>query len=408
MTDKIHGAKTLVGYKRFHPGQIVMNRMQAWSGMFGAGAISGLVSPDYAVFDVIGGHESKFLLDLLKTPKLVGQFALASRGIGSGFNRLYTDRFGPIPIPLPPHDEQSAIVRFLHFANWQIDRTIRAKKRLIALLNEQKQTIIHHAVTRGLDSNLPLKPSGISWLGDLPRHWDLRRLKTFAQFVTSGSRGWARYYSDTGPVFLRIGNISTTDVDLKLSRITHVTPPIDAEGERTRVQENDVLLSITAQIGAVGIVPPRLGEAYVNQHTALIRLKQTGCRPRWVAYCLLSEFGKRQCQLRTNGGTKLGLTLDDVRTLQIMAPPDREQADILDHIEGRTRDLKTAITRTEREIGLLREYRTRLIADVVTGQVDVRGVSIPDIADIKLEKWQRTEPIPDEPTDEVITENDEQ
>jgi type I restriction enzyme S subunit len=100
MTDKLHSAKTLVGYKCYCPGQIVMNRMQAWSGMFGAGSLAGLVSPDYAVFDILCSHDARLVLERLKTSDMVAQFALESKGIGSGFNRLYTDRFGSIPISL--------------------------------------------------------------------------------------------------------------------------------------------------------------------------------------------------------------------------------------------------------------------------------------------------------------------
>ena len=185
MTDKMHSAQTLVGYKRYRPGQIVMNRMQAWSGMFGAAALDGLVSPDYAVFDVLGGHEIKLLLERLKTPDLVGQFALESKGIGSGFNRLYTDRFGPIPISMPPPEEQAAMVRFLDYANGRLERAIRAKRKVIALLHEQKQAIIHRAVTRGLDPAVPLKPSGIPWLGDIPTHWEVCGLSIFSMKLTS-------------------------------------------------------------------------------------------------------------------------------------------------------------------------------------------------------------------------------
>ena len=180
MTDKQHSAKTLIGYKCYKSGQIVINRMQAWSGMFGSGAICGLVSPDYAVFDILGGHAEKFILERLKTQDLVGQFALESKGIGSGFNRLYTDRFGSISISLPSPGEQVAIVRFLNWANGQLEKAIRAKRKVITLLNEQKQVIIHRAVTRGLDPSVPLKPSGIPWLGDIPQHWEVRRLKSFA------------------------------------------------------------------------------------------------------------------------------------------------------------------------------------------------------------------------------------
>jgi type I restriction enzyme S subunit len=286
--------------------------------------------------------------------------------------RLYPEQFLRILLLCPPADEQAATVRFLDHANRRMDRLIRAKKKVIALLNEQKQVIVQRAVTRGLDPSVSLKASGIPWLGDIPNHWEVRRIKTIAIFVTSGSRGWARYYSDRGAIFLRIGNISTTSVDLRLDRITRVAPPIDAEGERTRVQQGDVLLSITAQIGAVGVVPSGLGDAYVNQHTSLIRPMPAKCTSRWMAYGLLSDFGKSQCRLRTNGGTKVGLTLDDVKTLCVLMPPLEEQQKTIDGIEERTRDLDRGIHRTQREVELIREYRTRLIADVVTGKLDVR------------------------------------
>ena len=175
MTDKMHSAKTLTGYKCYRAGQLVMNRMQAWSGMFGAGGIDGLVSPDYAVLDVLGGHLIKLVLERLKTPDLVGQFALESKGFGSGFNRLYSDRFGAIPISLPPPSEQAAIVRFLDWANGRLERAIRAKRKIIGLLTEQKQAIIHRAVTRGLDPDVRLKDSGIPWLGEIPEHWEVLR-----------------------------------------------------------------------------------------------------------------------------------------------------------------------------------------------------------------------------------------
>jgi type I restriction enzyme S subunit len=143
---------------------------------------------------------------------------------------------------------------------------------------------------------------------------------------------------------------------------------------------DDLLLSITAQIGAVGVVPNGLGEAFVNQHTALIRLRKENSVPRWVGYGLLSSFGKTQCRLMTNGGTKVGLTLDDVRSVLVLVPPLQEQAEIVAGIERRTNDLESALSRLEREIDLLREYRTRLVADVVTGKLDVREAAarLPD------------------------------
>ena len=170
----------LVGYKHIKPGEIVMNRMRAALGLFAAAKTEGLVSPDYAIFYPVCDVNLDYAVQLFRTPAMASVFRLESRGLGtgeSGFLRLYSDRFGTIPIPFPPPDEQAAIVRFLGRATGQVDRAIQAKRNVIALLNEQKQVAIHSAVTGGLDRNVPRKPSGISWVGDIPKHWEVLRSK---------------------------------------------------------------------------------------------------------------------------------------------------------------------------------------------------------------------------------------
>jgi restriction endonuclease S subunit len=267
-------AKSNVGHKVCRPDDVVINTLWAWMAALGVTKHAGIVSPAYGVYGPLtaSGLLPQFADQLLRTTRYAAEYLRRSTGVNSSRMRLYPEQFLRIPLVCPPPSEQAAIARFLDWANGRLERAIRAKRRVIALLNEQKQAIIYRAVTRGLDPSVPLKPSGVPWLGDTPQHWEVRRLKSLCRFVTSGSRGWARYYADAGSVFLRIGNISTTSVELRLKRITYVTPPADAEGERTRALPDDLLLSITAQIGAVGIVPKGLGEAFVNQHTALIRL----------------------------------------------------------------------------------------------------------------------------------------
>ena len=133
--------------------------------MFAVPPRDGIVSPDYSVFKPITTCKVKFFEHLFKTPILVERFARSSKGIGSGFNRLYSDNFGNIPIAVPPLGEQTAIVRYLDRADDLINRHISAKERLIALLEEQRQAVIHRAVTRGLDPNVRLKPSGVAVAG---------------------------------------------------------------------------------------------------------------------------------------------------------------------------------------------------------------------------------------------------
>lgn len=362
-------------YKRAVKGDLAYNTMRMWQGALGVCPVDGLVSPAYVVARPYPGVDARYFAALFRTGDYLAEIDNASRGIVKDRNRLYWDQFKQMRSPCPPPEEQVVIMRFLDWANTRLERTIRAKRRVIALLVEKKQTVIHRAITSGADSGMALKPSGVPWLGDIPKHWTVRRLKSLSQFVTSGSRGWARYYADSGSVFLRIGNISTTSVDLRLKRISYVNPPKDAEGERTRALPDDLLLSITAQIGAVGVVPEGIGAAFVNQHTALIRLRHKECVPRWIAYVLLSQFGKDQCRLLTNGGTKVGLTLGDVRCLAVLLPPMDEQQRIVAGLESQTQTVNAGIARLEREIELLREFQSRLVAEVLAGKLDVRAAA---------------------------------
>ena len=174
-------AEDLSNYKICRPSDIVMNRMQAWSGMFAVPQQEGVVSPDYSVFSPTSPAQTKFFEHLFKTPTLVEQFAKHSKGIGSGFNRLYSEDFGNIRVTVPPPDEQATIAQYLDDADQRIRAYVSAKERLIALLEEERQAVIHQAVTRGLDPNVRLKPSGVEWLGEVPEHWAVTTVKRHYQ-----------------------------------------------------------------------------------------------------------------------------------------------------------------------------------------------------------------------------------
>lgn len=295
---------------------------------------------------------------------------------------LNFENFSEVDLPLPPIRDQSAIARFLEHADRRIRRYIRTKQKQIRLLGEQKYAIVDRVVTRGLNPHVSLKPSGLEWLGDVPEAWDVVRLKTLVSQVTSGSRGWSNFAADTGALFIRIGNLTRSSVDLVLDDVIRLRLPAEAlaEGRRTRVQPNDILLSITAYIGSVAVVPTDIGEAYVSQHVACCRPTPGAANPRWVAYVLLSSVGQAHGQLSMYGGTKQGLSLDDVKNYVVLLPPLEDQSRLVTWIEETCSSVDRSIDNTRREIDLLREYRTRLIADVVTGKVDVREAAeaLPD------------------------------
>lgn len=194
--------------------------------------------------------------------------------------------------------------------------------------------------------------------------------------VTSGSRGWAEYYADSGPIFLQSGNLGR-DLSLKLETVQRVNLPKSLEGVRTRVRPHDVLICITGALTAnVALVPADwTDEAYVNQHVALARPLVSEVHSPFLAYALTARTSQIQLKGSEYGGTKQGLGLDEVKNVQILLPPMVDQIAIVDQISERTARLDQLSLRASREIALLQEFRARLVADVVTGQVDVRGIA---------------------------------
>jgi type I restriction enzyme S subunit len=373
MTDRMHSAKTLVGYKCYRRGQIVMNRMQAWSGMFGAGALEGLVSPDYAVFDVLRGNLVQFVMQRLKSPDLVGQFALESKGIGSGFNRLYTDRFGPIPVALPPTTDQAAIVRFVAWANGRLERAIRAKRRVIALHNEQKQAIIHRAVTRGLDPNVSLKATGVPWLGNIPAHWSLKRFK-FLACINSGQ------VDPRKPEYRDLVLIAPNHVQSGNGRLLHQETATEqgADSGKYLVRAGQVVYSK---------IRPNLRKATIAPCDCLCSADMYPIAPitgeLTPAYLLLLLLSHPFTKFAVDASMRVAMPKVNREALAnclMWYPSLSEQSMIIDFIADECAPIDTNIDRAEREIALVQEYRTRLVADVVTGKLDVResAAELPD------------------------------
>jgi type I restriction enzyme, S subunit len=206
-------------------------------------------------------------------------------------------------------------------------------------------------------------------LTKLPPGWAFATGSDVFDFVTSGSRGWAQYYSDDGAIFVRIGNLNHGTIALDLREIQYVRPPLGTEGERTRLQGNDILVSITAELGMVGLVAPTLGEAYINQHVALAR-PRSGCDPRYLAWYLASEAdGKRQLLEMRRGATKAGLGLDDIRNVAIPLPPLAEQKRIADKLDAVLVRVDACRERLDRIPAILKRFRQSVLAAATSGEL---------------------------------------
>ena len=399
-------ATAFSGYQGIRKGDLVIHGMDAFAGAIGVSDSDGKGTPVYNVCQPRPGISANYYAHAVRQMSQSQWILALAKGIRERSTDFRYEMFGNQRVPLPPIDEQAAIVRFLDWANGRLERTIRAKRKVIALLNEQKQAIIHRAVTRGLDPSVPLKPSGIPWLGDIPQHWEVLQVRRVVSFVTSGSRSWANYYSAAGLIFLQSGNLGRA-MSLNLSFIQYVRPPAGAEGVRTRVQTNDVLVCITGALtGNVALVDQELcAPAFINQHVALVRPRQHMIQPRFLAYVLHSEIGRTQFKTNEYGGTKQGLGLGDVKNVFIAAPPLEEQGIICARLDGEVEKFRNAISRLEREIELLREYRTRLVADVVTGKLDVREATA-RLPEPEPESNVAIDTIEADETDEDLTEAD--
>jgi type I restriction enzyme S subunit len=293
--------------------------------------------------------------------------------IQSTIQNFSASRVKRLRVLVPPADEQAAIVKYLGHAHARIDRAIAAKRKLIALLEEQKQAIIHQAVTRGLDPNVPLKDSGVPWLGEIPVHWVIERVKYVLREVDDRST-------------------SGNEEQLSVSHLTGVSPRkatvtmFRAEsyvGHKVCQPGDLVVNTMWAWMGALGvardtgIVSPSYGVYRLKGQKKMRSdfLDLTLRTPGYISYFKSKSTGIRSSRLR--------LYPDQVLSTPVPIPPISEQASIVDYLVSRGNEFDRIRAGALAEIELLREFRTRLTSDVVTGQVDVREIaaSLPDLAD---------------------------
>lgn len=365
-------AKSMVGYKLCRPGDLVINTMWAWMGALGVSRHSGIVSPSYGVYRPLAGcqmdhHYSDLLL---RTPLYAREYERRSTGVNSSRLRLYPEHFLRMPIVVPPPDEQAAIVKFLSWANGRLDRAIRAKRKIIALLNEQKQAVIHRAVTRGLDPSVPLKPSGSPWLGDVPRHWETRRLKFTTSRIVDCVHATPQYsQSGTHPA------IRTADIQPGLIQVQKARRVSHSEYERwtQRMQpvEGDILYSREGERFGIAACVPAGVELCISQRMMAFRVAVDHCSS-FVMWSLNCRSTYVQALQDVTGATSPHVNISTIRNFLLALPPAEEQAQIIRYIDATIGPIGETILRLRREIDLLREYQSRLVADVVTGKLDVR------------------------------------
>lgn len=359
----------LSNYKVARAGNLVINKMKAWQGSMGIAPCDGIVSPAYFVFD-FRIDNAAFGQRLLRSKPYVAHFGQASDGVRVGQWDLSVPGMRQIPVLVPPPAEQAAIVRFLDWANSRLDRAIRAKRKVIALLNEQKQAIIHRAVTRGLDPSVPFKPSGIPWLGDIPEHWEVRRAKQLCTAIVDCKNRTPALVENGGYVVVRTTNIRNGAFKMKGSFSTD-RRNFEIWSQRGAPVLGDVFFTREAPVGEACLVPDQKNFC-MGQRMMYFRPRTAVLDSEFLLNSIYGPVVRRYIEIEANGSTVGHLRLGQVTGLPLLWCPIKEQKEIVAHIAAESEPLTAASSRLQRDIELLNEYRTRLVADVVTGKLDVR------------------------------------
>lgn len=349
------------GYQGIRRGDLVIHAMDAFAGAVGVSDSDGKGSPVYAVCAPRQGAHSAYYAHVVRQMARSQWIAALSRGIRQRSTDFRFDVFSVQNVPVPPPEEQEAIVRFLDHANRRIDQFIRAKKKLIALLNEQKQAIIHRAVTRGLDPNVTLKESGVRWVSEMPAHWQLtpNRAHLRVRKVLVGARH--REYQ----------LLSLTKRGVIIRDLSENKGKFSSDmGTSQEVRAGDLVFCLFD-------VPETPRTVGLSSHNGMITGAYTvmECRDLSIArfleaFYIAMDDSKLLSPLYS--GLRNTIPKDRLLGAKTPIPPAGERERILSFIAKETGAIQAGIDRTSAEIALVQEYRARLVADVVTGQLDVR------------------------------------
>ena len=346
--------------KRICKGDLVYNKMRMWQGAVGIAPAEGRVSTAYVVCQPIRDLIPLFFEYLYRTPLYMAQSFRFSYGGCKDQYCLYPKDFKNIYTIFPPKQEQVQIVNFLDRKTKQINELTRVKERQIELLKEYRTALINQAVTKGLDPNVEMKPSGVEWIGKIPKHWKVKRLKYIADLNMGQSPPSEEYNDDRlGTPFLQ-GNAEFG--------AHHPTPKIYCPTSKKHASPGDILVSVRAPVGALNIADQGYG---IGRGLCAIRPRTNQLERHYAKYLL--EVVRTELYAVATGSTYDAVTVDEVSNLTCVVPPFSEQDQIAAFLNRKTGQIDELISTEQRKIELLKEYRQSLISEAVTGKIDVRN-----------------------------------
>ena len=354
-------SESLVGYRRCKPNDLAMNIMLAWQGGLGVSDYEGIVSPAYSVFRLRSDNNAHFLGYLYRTKRYLDEFGRNSTGIVPSRWRLYPDKFGHVLTLLPSKPEQDRIVAFLDRKTAEIDTLIAKKQRQIELIDEQKAILITRAVTRGLNPNAKLKPSGIEWIGDIPEHWEVKRGRYLFSESNERSQDGSEVHLSMSQRFGLVPADSLSEKSLQSESY---------EGAKLCFVGDLVLNRLKAHLGVFSVAKQ---DGVISPDYSVFRLLNAENQPLFfeLLFKTPNYIGQFNKVVR---GIVVGfyrLYTGDFFGIPCFVPPPIEQIQVLEWIEKiakQTQELKSV---TLAHIDSLKTLRSTLIAHAVTGRIKV-------------------------------------
>lgn len=371
-------------YQLVEPGDFVMNNQQAWRGSVGVSKYRGIISPAYYIWAPRNDYNPKYMNFMLRDKDIVDQFVLASKGVGSIQRQIYVPYMKTTVLAIPPREEQDQIVRYLDWQLSKINKLIHGYQREIKLLEERKRTLVDKAVTKGLVNTAEMKDSGVYWLGEIPKSWGLMRAKYLFK-----KEKREPLPNDEVVTCFRDGEVTLR----KNRRTTGFTESLQENGYQHVCKGDLVIHVMDAFAGAIGISDSD-GKGTPVYHCCTPLSKDVYVPYYMYFLRMMAHTGYIQSLYRGIRERSTNFTFDVFSAQMLSVPPIEEQKAIVDYIDNKTNQINLLKERITKQIDLLKEYRTRLISDVVTGQMDVRGIEIPDYT-------------PEEDTEETDEENKE-
>ena len=330
-------------------------------------------STGFAVLTPKQGTNSKFVSYLVQSEPFTDM--VTAESVGTAYPAISENKLASFEVLIPPPDAQAAIVRYLDDVDQRIRDYVSAKERLIALLEEERQAVIHQAVTKGLNHNVNLNPSGVEWLGDVPEHWEILTLGQVAKSFRTGPFGSSLHQSD----YINGGTPVINPVHMKGGVIVEdpscsVSEAVADNLSSYRLGMHDLVFSRRGELGRCALVRARESGWLCGTGSIRVCIDRGFLEPEFLIRALQVRWVGEYLSLASVGATMANLNTGILKSVPILVPPTQEQGDLVEYMVRLNDLIDDATTRARRQIELVEEYRIRLIADVVTGKIDVRRI----------------------------------